>query len=148
MSRDEERAGAASASQRLDKWLWFARMTKTRTLAADLVLSGKVRINRVRVVKPNQAVRVDHVLTVVLSRRVRVFRVLGLGIRRGPSATALALYEELTPEAGPPKRLTQTGLHDRSEYPNKVGPGQRAPGAGRPTKKERREIDRMYEKTR
>jgi ribosome-associated heat shock protein Hsp15 len=143
MSGGEARPSDVSTTQRIDKWLWFARLVKTRTLAAELVVAGKVRLNRGRVEKPSQIVRVDDVLTVVLNRRVRLLRVVGLGLRRGPSATARALYEELTAEADPLKPLAQSSLQLPSWQENGVGSGRRMPGSGRPTKKERREIDRL-----
>jgi ribosome-associated heat shock protein Hsp15 len=133
----------AHTTQRIDKWLWFARLTKTRTLAAGLVTGGKVRLNRTRVEKPSQTVRVDDVLTVVLNRRVRLFKVLGLGERRGPAVAARALYEELTAEADALKPLAQSSLQLPSGHESGVGPGRRTPGSGRPTKRERREIDRL-----
>jgi len=143
-----EAEGPAGATQRIDKWLWFARLTKTRTLASELVVAGKVRLNRMRVGKPSQAVRVDDVLTVVVSRRVRVFKVLGLGLRRGPSVTARALYEELTAEGDPLKPLAHSSLQLPTWRENEVGSGRRVPGSGRPTKKERRETDRLSGKIR
>jgi len=147
-SRGEELSDCADGAQRIDKWLWFARLTKTRTLAAELVARGKVRLNRARVEKPSQIVRVNDVLTVVVSRRVRLLRVLGLGLRRGPSATARTLYEELTAAVDPLNPLAQSSLHLPSGQRNEAGPGWREPGSGRPTKRERREIDRVSGKTR
>lgn len=143
MSRGVDTPEAACDTQRIDKWLWFARFLKTRTLAAHIVSAGKVRLNRVRVDKPSQPVRVDDVLTLVLDRRVRLVKVLALGERRGPSATARELYEELTAEADPLKPLAQSSLQIPSLRENKVSPGRRVPGSGRPTKKERRETDRL-----
>jgi ribosome-associated heat shock protein Hsp15 len=142
MSGDEPKPDDARSSQRVDKWLWFARLVKTRTLATELVAGGKVRLNRVRIEKPSQIVRIGDVLTVTLNRRVRLLKVLGLGERRGPSATALAHYEELTAAADPLKPA-QSSLQLRSWQQNGVGPGRRAPGSGRPTKKERRDIERL-----
>jgi len=147
MSRGEAGPDDARTTQRIDKWLWFARLVKTRTLAADLVSSGKVRLNRVRIEKPSQTVRVDDVLTITLNRRVRLLKVLGLGERRGPSATARVLYEELTAAADPLKPA-QSSLQLPSWQERGVGPGRRIPGSGRPTKKERREIDRLGGKPR
>ena len=72
-------APSASNTQRIDKWLWFARLIKTRTLASELVTAGKVRLNRIRVEKPGHIVRVGDVVTVSLNRRVRVFKVQGTG---------------------------------------------------------------------
>jgi ribosome-associated heat shock protein Hsp15 len=148
MSRGEDGQREACTTQRVDKWLWFARLTKTRTLATELVLGGKVRLNRVRLEKPSQTVRVDDVLTVVLSRRVRLFKVLGLGVRRGPSATARTLYEELTVRPDPLKRLVQSSSQLTGWQENEIGPGRRVPGSGRPTKKERRDIDQLSGKSR
>ena len=146
--RGPQEAGAAKETQRLDKWLWFARVSKTRTLATEFVLSGKVRVNRARVDKPSHAVRVDDVLTVVVSRRVRVLKVLGLGLRRGPAAVANTLYEELTALADLPKPQRTMSLHESSTRGNGVSPGLRPLGSGRPTKKERRDIERLNAKIR
>jgi ribosome-associated heat shock protein Hsp15 len=89
--------GAPPGTQRLDKWLWFARMVKTRTLAAEVVALGKVRVNRVRAAKASQALRPGDVLTLALGGRVRILRVLAPGARRGPPAEARQLYELLSP---------------------------------------------------
>jgi ribosome-associated heat shock protein Hsp15 len=91
---------ATAAVQRLDKWLWFARIVKSRTLAAQLVQDGKVRINRARVAKPAQAVRPNDVLTIVIRGNVQVLRVVAPGARRGPPAEARLLYEPLSPPIG------------------------------------------------
>ena len=91
---------AIAAVQRLDKWLWFARIVKSRTLAAQLVQSGKVRINRIKVAKPAQAVRPNDVLTIVIRGNVHVLRVVAPGARRGPPAEARLLYELLSPPSG------------------------------------------------
>jgi ribosome-associated heat shock protein Hsp15 len=144
----EEQAPAAGDAQRIDKWLWFARLIKTRTLAAELVVSRKVRLNRTRVEKPSHTVRVGDVLTVTLGRRVRLLKVTGLGLRRGPSAAAMSLYEELTAPADPPKPLAQSRLQFPSLQQGETGSGRRLPGSGRPTKKERRDIDRLSGKSR
>jgi ribosome-associated heat shock protein Hsp15 len=144
----DEQASAAGETQRIDKWLWFARLIKTRTLAAELVVSRKVRLNRTRVEKPSHTVRVGDVLTVTLGRRVRLLKVTGLGLRRGPSAAAMSLYEELTAPADPPKPLAQSRLQFPSLQQGETGSGRRLPGSGRPTKKERRDIDRLSGKSR
>jgi ribosome-associated heat shock protein Hsp15 len=148
MSRGDDAPADARNTQRVDKWLWFARLTKTRTLASDLVVAGKVRLNRTRIEKPSQTVRIGDVLTVVLNRRVRLVKVLDVGERRGPAVDARALYEELTAEADPLKPLAQSSLQLSSWQGTGVGPGRRIPGSGRPTKKERREIDRLDGKSR
>jgi ribosome-associated heat shock protein Hsp15 len=80
--------------QRLDKWLWIARMVKTRGAAASLVESGHVRINGQKTLKPGHSVKAGDVLTLVLNARVRVLHVEALGDRRGPAETARSLYRE------------------------------------------------------
>ena len=84
----------ASGRQRLDKWLWFARVVKTREAAAALVESGKVRLNGQKTLKPGHGVRPGDVLTIVLNARVRVLHVEGLAERRGPAEAARLLYRE------------------------------------------------------
>jgi ribosome-associated heat shock protein Hsp15 len=81
--------------QRLDKWLWFARFAKTRTLAAKLVTSGFVRLNGQRTDNAAKAVAIGDVITIALARTTLVVRVEGLGERRGPAPEARQLYMEL-----------------------------------------------------
>jgi ribosome-associated heat shock protein Hsp15 len=81
--------------QRLDRWLWFARLMKSRTLAAEVVGAGRVRVNRVRVSKPSHMLRKGDVLTIALRGQVRVIQVLGLGERRGPPQEARLLYRSV-----------------------------------------------------
>lgn len=116
-------------SQRLDKWLWFARVVKTRTQAAGLVTEGRVRVNRLKVDKPSQVVRPGDVLTIGLRERVRILEVVSGGVRRGGAPEAARLFKDLTPPA-PPRSARQED-------------GEREQGAGRPTKKDRRDIDRF-----
>ncbi len=122
--------------QRIDKWLWYARVVKTRTLAKKMSVSGRVRKNRNKVSSANESVRVDDVLTIALDRHIRVLKVVGLGERRGPAPEARMLYEDLSPP-----------LPMRSLKPRTPVPGQREPGAGRPTKRERRRIDAFRDAT-
>jgi ribosome-associated heat shock protein Hsp15 len=96
-----EHSATLAPQQRLDKWLWFARIVKSRTLAAQLVQDGKVRINRAKVAKPAQTVRPNDVLTIVIRGSVHVLRVVAPGARRGPPAEARLLYEPLSPPIGP-----------------------------------------------
>jgi ribosome-associated heat shock protein Hsp15 len=86
--------------QRLDKWLWFARVVKTRTLAARLVAEGHVRINAQRVETPAKLVGPGDVLTIALERQVRVLKVVAPGTRRGAYPEAKLLFEDLTPAPG------------------------------------------------
>ena len=121
---------AETDTQRMDKWLWYTRLCKTRTQATALCRSGQVRVNRTPVRKPNFALRPDDVLTFPVGRRIWVVRVVALGARRGPYPEAQTLYEDLSPPPVP-----------RAQRPSKTG--QREPGAGRPTKRDRRAIDRF-----
>ena len=114
--------------QRIDNWLWYARVVRTRSAAAALADAGLVRINGERIDTSSRPVRPGDVVTVALDRTVRLLKVVSYAERRGSADIARALYEELTPPPGPPKE---------------PGAGARDEGAGRPTKRERREIDRL-----
>jgi ribosome-associated heat shock protein Hsp15 len=78
--------------QRIDKWLWHARLVRTRTMAAALVAQGHVRLNGRRVTQPGKALRVGDVVTVRLDGGVRTLRIVALAARRGGSAQAAALF--------------------------------------------------------
>jgi ribosome-associated heat shock protein Hsp15 len=121
-------ANEGDALLRLDKWLWFARFFKSRTLATRFLDDGHARL-RGAVVKAHARVRTGDVVTFSLHGNVRVVRIVALGTRRGPAPEARALYEDLSPEPVP-----------RREAP---GSFRRDPGAGRPTKAERRALDRL-----
>jgi ribosome-associated heat shock protein Hsp15 len=82
--------------QRIDRWLWNARVVRTRSAAAALVVAGHVRVNSVRVTAPGRDVKCGDVVTVTLSAGVRVLKVTGMMERRGDAAAAVQLYEELT----------------------------------------------------
>lgn len=84
--------------QRIDKWLWHARIVRTRTAAAALAERGYVRLNGERVSAASRAVRVGDILTVALDRRVRVMRVTNFTERRGSASDAATLYEALDGE--------------------------------------------------
>jgi ribosome-associated heat shock protein Hsp15 len=118
---------APSERQRIDKWLWHARVVRTRSAATALAGSGHVRVNGSRIDAASRPVRPGDVITVALDRRVRVLKVLAFAERRGASGLARTLYEDLSPPpaavSGPPVAL-------------------REPGRGRPTKRDRRAIER------
>jgi ribosome-associated heat shock protein Hsp15 len=114
---------------RIDKWLWAARFFKSRTLAAAACAGGKVHVNG-DAAKPSKTVRPGDLLRVTLPRIRRIIRVTALAERRGGASEAAALYDDLTPP--PPPREARPAP---SAY--------RPPGAGRPTKRERRRIDRL-----
>jgi len=116
--------------QRVDKWLWFARFYKSRTLAAEMVEAGRVRLNGERCTKPSQILRAGDVLTFVAGPQVRVIKVIAGGVRRGPAPEARTLYEDLTP-ARP------------ADEPAPEAAAARDKGAGRPTKRDRRAIERF-----
>ncbi len=130
---DENPDQSATGTQRLDKWLWFSRVSKSRTLAAQLIEDGRVRVNRARVVKPSHAVRAGDVLTIVLRGKVQVLRVLAAGQRRGPPSEARQLFEALGPQdpGAPTQPLAICVL------------AKREPGAGRPRKRDRRMMERF-----
>jgi ribosome-associated heat shock protein Hsp15 len=116
-------------SIRVDKWLWAARVFKTRSLASTACDGGKVDINA-EAAKPARRVRAGDRIEVSLPRgRRRILKVVGVGDRRGSAEAARALFEDLTPPEPPRSR--------------QAPPPFREPGAGRPTKRQRREIDRL-----
>jgi ribosome-associated heat shock protein Hsp15 len=116
--------------QRIDKWLWHARVVRTRSAAAALAASGHVRLNSQRIDAASRTVRAGDVVAIALDRTVRILKVAGFAERRGSADAARALYKDLSP--APP--------------PAEPGPGpvaKRELGAGRPTKRERRAIGRF-----
>ena len=86
----------AEDRQRIDRWLWHARLVRTRGAAAALAGAGYVRVNGARIDAPSRQVRPGDVITVALDRRVRVLKVRAFAARRGPAAAAASLYEELS----------------------------------------------------
>jgi len=109
---------------RLDKWLWYARFLKSRTSASKLCSAGSVRINSQRTLKAHSLVRVGDVLTFPQGNKIRVVRIMQLGKRRGPATEAEELYSEL-------------GRTETQKELIKKHPGRR------PTKKDRRDIERF-----
>lgn len=85
----------AMASQRIDRWLWFARFFRSRSAATRLCAGTGVRVNRRKIQKAAYGLRVGDVITFPQGGVIRVVRVLGLAVRRGPSSEARMLYEEL-----------------------------------------------------
>lgn len=82
--------------QRLDKWLWFARFARTRSLAARLASDGFVRVNGLRAENPAKGLAIGDVVTVAAPHATLAVRVLGLGLRRGPAPEARLLYDDLS----------------------------------------------------
>ena len=121
---------------RLDKWLWYARFFKSRSLASKVCETGKVRVDGAPVAKSHFQLRPGAVLTFPQGQHIRVVKVLALGSRRGPAPEAQALYEDLKPPEPANKlpkeaRLSAAGLRER--------------GTGRPTKKDRRALSKLRE---
>jgi len=116
--------------QRIDKWLWHARVVRTRSAAAALADRGKVRVNGTRIDAPSKTVRAGDVVAIALDR-VRVLKVLDFCERRGSADVGRALYEDLAP----PVHI------QKAEEVEK--PAAREPGTGRPTKRQRRALDRL-----
>ena len=120
---------------RLDKWLWHARFVKTRTLAQKLCESGHVKLNGTSVGKASQTVKPGDTLEVVIGPWRRFLRVVALGERRGPAPEAQALYEQ----TAEPERLG--GFRAEQGFRQ----AHRPRGDGRPTKKDRRQMEKWTE---
>ena len=88
-------AGAAEQRQRIDLWLWHARVVRTRPAAASLATSGHVRVNGARIKAASREVRTGDVITVALDRAVRVLKVCGFARVRGNAEAASRLYVDL-----------------------------------------------------
>jgi ribosome-associated heat shock protein Hsp15 len=116
--------------QRIDRWLWHARVVRTRTAATALANAGHVRLNGDRADGASRTVRLGDVVTVALDRTVKVLKVAGFAERRGAAAAAQALYEDLTP---PPSHQATSASAQAT----------RPTGYGRPTKRERRAMARF-----
>jgi len=108
---------------RVDKWLWYARFLKSRSLASRFVSDGNLRIDGERSAKPSRTVKPGDVLTFPQGAHIRVIKILDIGKRRGPAPEAQALYEDLAPPEHKP-RVKEV----------RTGP--------RPTKRDRRDMER------
>ena len=120
----------AEGRQRIDKWLFFARVIKSRALGAKLAQSGRVRVNGTKIEQASYAVKPGDVLTLTLDRRILVYRVIDCGERRGPAEEARRLYEDMSQGTG------QSG----ERLPDVIEP-LRDVDSQRPTKRQRRETD-------
>ncbi|MEX2200415.1 MAG: RNA-binding S4 domain-containing protein [Dongiaceae bacterium] len=129
----EKPAAPDTATLRLDKWLWHARVFKTRSLATRFCSEGRIRIGGRVIDKAHYAVKPGDVLTFAHGRDVKVLRVVALGARRGPAPEARLLYEDLSTPRPDPSVVN----------PIEASPAQRTRGSGRPTKAERRATDRL-----
>ena len=133
MDVDANRKG--SVPVRLDKWLWYARFFKTRSLATKLISSGKLRINGEVTLKPHRQAQIGQVLTFAQGSLIRVIRIDEIGKCRGPAAEAATLYTDFDP---PSARKANKEVHvHKSRFENRLI------GSGRPTKKDRRETTKL-----
>ncbi len=130
---------SSAETQRIDKWLWYARFFKTRSLASKIVSGGKVRVSNgdktERISKSSQLIRVGDTLTFPAGKRIRVVKVLAPGVRRGPASEAQTLYEEQI-QPNP-----DGGDENQRHRPNSARIGRR------PTKKQRRAMDQANRDT-
>lgn len=118
--------------QRIDRWLWHARVVKTREIAKALVEGGHVRVDGERETKAGSPVRRGHTLTITLPSRVLVLKVTDFAERRVSATLAATLYEDFSPPPPP-----------RGPHVETVRLATRDPGSGRPTKRDRRDLDRL-----
>ena len=133
MNADTIRSG--SAPVRLDKWLWYARFFKTRSLATKLISSGRLRVNGEVTSKPHRQAQIGQVLTFAQGAHIRVIRIEDMGKRRGPAAEALLLFTDLDPPEARPTDAEASSLNRSFEN--------RLTGSGRPTKKDRRQTTKL-----
>lgn len=121
-------------SVRIDKWLWAVRLYKTRTLAADACNAGKVRVQD-QPIKPSRSIRVGETLTAVTGDITRTVKVLGMIEKRVGAKLVPDYLEDLTPASE----------YEKPRDPNFAPFVFRAKGTGRPTKKDRRQLDDLQE---
>ena len=120
---------------RLDSWLWYARFYKSRSLSAKAILSGKLRVNSNKIIKPASKVKINDILTINHVNMVRVIQVQSLGSRRGPASEAQQLYKDLSGDITGASNIKHVSEKPKKET-NK-----------RPTKKDRRILDKIVAKT-
>ena len=122
------------AGLRLDKWLWYARFFKTRALASKAISNGRFRLDGDLMSKPHRQAKSGQVLTFSQGTRIRVVRIKALGARRGPASEAASLYDDLAPIMSATESNKPAAAAAFEE---------RQGGGGRPTKRQRRETDRL-----
>jgi len=128
--------GHGLRKERLDRFLFFSRAVKSRTLAQKIIESGAIRVNSDKTDRSDHKVGAGDVLTMSIHGRILIWRILDPGTRRGPASEAQGLYEDMSPPMLPKA--------ERSPYEAAIA--DRLPGAGRPTKKERRDTDRLLQR--
>ena len=122
-------SSSSDTSLRIDKWLWYARFFKTRSLATKLVASGKLRLNGEVMSKPHRHIQMGQILTFAQANHIRVIQIDAVATRRGPASEAAELYTDLSP---PDVKKSKDDKALSADFEK------RNPGAGRPTKKDRR----------
>ena len=120
---------------RLDTWLWYARFYKSRSLSSKAILSGKLKLNSNKINKPASKVKINDVLTINHINMVRIIQVQSLGSRRGPASEAQKLYYDLSGDITDASKTKHVSEKSKKET-NK-----------RPTKKDRRILDKIVTKT-
>ena len=120
---------------RLDTWLWYARFYRSRSLSSKAILSGKLRVNSNKIIKPASKVKINDVLTINYLNVVRIIQVQNLGIRRGPASEAQKLFKDLSGDANGVTNIKHVSEKSKKDI-NK-----------RPTKKDRRILDKIVAKT-
>ena len=120
---------------RLDTWLWYARFYKSRSLCSKAILSGKLRVNSNKIIKPASKIKINDILTINHINRVRIIQVQSLGSRRGPASEAQKLYHDLSGDITDDSKTKRVSENSKKET-NK-----------RPTKKDRRILDKIVTKT-
>ena len=120
---------------RLDTWLWYARFYKSRSLSSKVILSGKVRVNSNKIIKPASKVKINDVLTINHVNTVRIIQIQSIGARRGPASEAQALYKDLLADVTAASKIKDVSEKSKKDT-NK-----------RPTKKDRRILDKIITKT-
>lgn len=119
---------------RIDKWLWAVRIYKTRTMAGDACRAGKVKIQG-QAVKPSRAIKVGDVITVTLGPLSKTIQVIELIHNRVSAKLVPQSMLDLTPEEE----------YERIKFMHEMKAGMRERGSGRPTKKDRRDLDKLSE---
>ena len=120
---------------RLDTWLWYARFYKSRSLSSKAILSGKLRVNSDKIIKPASKVKINDVLTITHVNMVRIIQVESLGVRRGPASEAQKLYKDRSGDTKGTFNIKHVSEKTKKDT-NK-----------RPTKKDRRILDKIVTKT-
>lgn len=116
-------------SARVDSWIWSVRLTKTRSIASDACRGGHVRVNGVRV-KPAHTIRVGDEVRLRHERRERIVVVSRIITKRVGAPVAAECYTDKSPPPPPREQVAAVAVRDR--------------GAGRPTKRERRSIEKLF----